>query len=95
MNREAKLRLPCLTTFLWIPATVLGSRSISKWNTRRVEYWSGSRSQIPNRVEDRLVEFIQLSPLQSPVEHLTYITASPSKFDVILIVGHGVLDTRE
>ena len=30
-------------------------------------YGSGSRSQISNRIHDRLVELIQLSPLQLPV----------------------------
>jgi hypothetical protein len=48
--------------------------------------------QISNRVKDGLVEFFQSSPLQSPVERLTYTGAGLPKIDVILIVGHRVLD---
>jgi hypothetical protein len=62
---------------------------------RCMHYWSGSRSKISNRIENRLVEFIQSSPLQSSVEYLAYITASLSKLDVVPIVGHRVLDKRE
>ena len=55
----------------------------------------GSRSQISNRIEDGLVKLIRLSPIQSPVECLTYIGASPPKLEVPLIVGHCVLDKPE
>ena len=41
--------------------------SIGKYVARRANCKSGSRSQIPNRVEDTLVEFIQSLSLQSPV----------------------------
>ena len=34
------------------------------------------------------------SPLQSPEKDLADINASPPKFDVVLIVGHRVLDRR-
>ena len=61
-------------------------------HTRR---WSGSRSQIPNRIEDGLVEFLRCSPLQSLVEGLAYIGASLPKFDVVLAVGHRVLGGRK
>jgi hypothetical protein len=57
--------------------------------------WSGSRSQISNRVEDGLVEFVQPFPVQSPVKYLTHITAVPSKVDIVLIVCHGVLNGHE
>ena len=56
---------------------------------------SGSRSQGPNRTEDGLVQFIRPSPLQSLVERLAYFTASLPNFNVILIVGHRVLDHCE
>ena len=50
-----------------------------------------SRGQIPNRIEDALVESIRLSPLQPPVEFLAHIGASLPKLDVILTVGHRIL----
>ena len=55
----------------------------------------GLPSQIPNRIQDGPGESILLSPLQSPIEYLTYITAHPPKVDVILIVGHRVLHRCE
>jgi hypothetical protein len=69
--------------------------AIGKWIARRAHYWSGLRIQISNRIEDRLGEFVQLFPLQSPIEHLTYIAAVPPKVDIVLIVGQGVLDMCE
>jgi hypothetical protein len=62
---------------------------------RRPHRWSDSRSQISDRIEGGLVEFVQLFPLQSPMEHFAHITAIPPKVDVILIVGHCVLDSGE
>jgi hypothetical protein len=62
---------------------------------RHVYRLSGSRSQVSNRIEDGLVEFVQPFPIQSPVKYLTHVTAVPSKVDVILIVGPGVLCERE
>ena len=61
----------------------------------RARYRPGSRSKLSDRIEDGLVELIQISSLQFPVKHLTYVAASPAKIDVILIVGHGVLDRCE
>ena len=55
----------------------------------------GLRDQLSNRIEDGLGELIQLSPLQVPVEHLTYITASPSKANIVLVVDHCVLNSCE
>ena len=51
------------------------------------------RSQISDRIEDGLGWFVQLYPTQSPVKYLAYITTIPPKFDVILVVGQGVLDS--
>ena len=45
-----------------------------------------------DRTENGPVEFVQPSPIQSPVQGLTYFTAGPSKIEVILIVGHRILD---
>ena len=53
-----------------------------------------SLSQISNRIEDKLVEFFQLPSLQSPVERLAYFPAILPKLDIVLIVGHRVLDGR-
>ena len=69
---------------------------ISKWIApERDNFWLGSRSQTSDRIDEWLVEFIQSSPLQSPVECLTNISASPSKFEIVLIVGHRVLDKHK
>ena len=51
-----------------------------------------SRSQISNRIEDKLVEFFQLPSIQSRVERFAHFTAILPKLDVVLIVGHSVLD---
>ena len=90
INRVAAFRLPCLTTFLWISATVLRLR-VSLSGSLRVASLAHIHSQIPNRIEDSLFEFVRSSPLQSPVQYLAYIAASPSKLGVVLIVGHRVL----
>ena len=87
----------------WIPFIVLdylplnlGHSStvedISEWITRYVHYWSGSRSKMSNCVEEGLTELVQSSALQFPVEDLAHIAARPPKVDVILVVGHRVLD---
>jgi hypothetical protein len=55
----------------------------------------GSRSEIPNRIENGLVEFVQPFPIQSPVKNLTHVTAVPSEVDIVLIVCHGVLNGHE
>ena len=68
---------------------------VSKWIICSPYPSSGSRSKVSNRVKDRLVEFIQSFPLQSPVEYLTYVPAIPSKVNVILVVGHSILEGRE
>jgi hypothetical protein len=44
------------------------------------------------RSEGGVVDFVQSSLLQSPVEYMTYISAIGRR---ILIVGHRVLDRRE
>ena len=67
----------------------------SKRITQRAHHWSGSHSQTSHRIQDRVVELIQSSPFQSPVESLAYVSASPSKVDIILIVGNSVLVRRE
>ena len=64
---------------------------VGKWISRRPHHRSDSRSQISDRVEDRLVEFVQLFPLQSSVEYLTYIPAVPSEVNVVLVVDQSVL----
>jgi hypothetical protein len=56
---------------------------------------SCSRSQISNRIEDGLIKFVRSLPLQPPVEYLTHIPAIPPQINVILVVGHGVLDGCE
>ena len=56
---------------------------------------SGLRGQISNCIQDGLVESIQLFPLQSLVEHLARVTTSPAKINVILFIGHRVLERRE
>jgi hypothetical protein len=70
-------------------------REVGKWITWCTHYWSGSRSQLSDRIEDGLIELVQLSSLQFPVEYLECITASPPEVEVILVVGHRVLDRRE
>ena len=69
--------------------------NVNKWITLHAHCRSGSRSQPSDGIEDGLVELIQLSSLQFPVEYLTYIATGPPKVDEILIVGHRVLDRRE
>ena len=56
---------------------------------------SGSQSQISYPIEDGLVEFVHSSPLQSPVEYLTHVTADPPKVDIVLVVGHRILESLE
>ena len=66
---------------------------IDKWAAWSAQYrWSGSHSQLSDSTEHGSVEFFQLSPVQSPVQGLTHFTAGPPKIDVVLIVGHRVLD---
>ena len=64
---------------------------ICQWITLRTHCRSASRSQLPNCIEDRLVELVQMSSLQFPIEHLTYIATGPPEVDEILIVCHRVL----
>ena len=52
---------------------------------------SGSRSQISDRTEDGMVEFIQSPPLQSPMEYFAHIGACSPKLDAIRIICHRVL----
>ena len=54
-------------------------------------FLSDSRGQLSDCPKYRSAEFFQSPPIHSPVESLTYFTASPPKVDVILIVGHRVL----
>ena len=68
---------------------------ISKWTVQNAHRWFDSRSQTSDRFEDGLVELIQSSAFQSPVERLTYISTSPPKVDIILIVGYRILGRRE
>ena len=53
---------------------------------------NGSRCELCDGIEDGLIELIRLLSLQSMVEDLTCITASPSEVDVILIVASRVLE---
>jgi hypothetical protein len=69
--------------------------SIGKWITRHPHRRLGSRSQIPNRIQDGLSELVQLLPDQPPVKHLAHIPAIPPKVDVVLIVSQGVLEARQ
>jgi hypothetical protein len=68
---------------------------IGKWIPLGAHEQSGLRSQLSDRIENGLIELVQLPPLQFPVEYLTYISTSLPEVDVILIVGHRVLDGRE
>src|SRR5258708_38530729 len=95
MNRSTAFRLPCFFTFLCISTTDLQSVVIGKWITRHPNHWPGSRSQISNRIQDGLVEFVQSFPLQPPVEHSTYVPAIPSKLNIIPVVSQSVLDRAE
>ena len=63
--------------------------------TGRAHCESGSPGQTSNRVQDGLGECIHLSTLQSPVEHLTNISTSPTKLHVFLMVSHRILDGSE
>ena len=94
MNRETTFRLPCLTTFFWIPARVLQLKRC-KWVSSSARYWTSLHGQISNRLEDGLVEFIHTFPLQSPIKHLTHVATSPAEVDEILIVGDRILERRE
>ena len=53
---------------------------------------ASSRGQFLDRTEYRLAEIIHPSAIQPPIESLTYFTASQREIEVILIVGHRVLD---
>lgn len=66
--------------------------SVGEGIARRARGWSDSLGQISNRIDNGLVQFIQLSPLQSPVEYLAYVSTSPPELDVILIVRRCVLN---
>ena len=68
---------------------------ISKWIAQQTRRQFGLRSQTSNRLEDGLIELIQSSTFQSPIERLTYISTSTPKLDVILIVGYRILGRRE
>ena len=81
-----------LDDFLLDPGQSSADRDVIKWLNAGARYWFSLPGQTSNRIEDRLVEFIQAFPLQSPVEHLTHVTASPAKVDEILIVGHRILE---
>ena len=69
--------------------------NVSSWVTLGARHRPGSLSELSNRTEDGLVELIQLPSLQLPVEYLTHVTANPAKVDVVLIVGHSVLEGCE
>jgi hypothetical protein len=60
-----------------------------------MDLWLNSRSQFSNRPKDGLIEFFHLSPFQTLVENTTYIGAIQPEGNVILFVGHGVLDKRK
>ena len=78
-----------------LPLDLCQGSAIEKFRERNCFggcYRSGSRSQLSNRFEDGLIELIQLSSLQFPVEYLAYIATSPPKVNVLLIVRHRVLD---
>jgi hypothetical protein len=53
------------------------------------------RCQLLNRTDQSLTEFTQSSPVQTSVEGFTHVRAREPKVDVILIIGHGVLDEHE
>jgi hypothetical protein len=65
---------------------------IGKWIARHPHRRPGSRSQIPNCIQDGLSELVQFFPDQPPVKHLAHIAAIPPKVDVVLIVSQGVLN---
>jgi hypothetical protein len=61
--------------------------SIGEWTARHPHRRSGSRSQIPNCIEDGLGELVQMLPDQPPVKHLAHIPAIPPKVNIVLIVS--------
>ena len=76
-----------------LPLHIGDGSGIDKWIAQRhLRLSSGSRSQIPNRIQDGLVELVQLFPLQPSMEYLTHVTAIPPKVDIIPVVGHCVLN---
>lgn len=93
-TREAACRLPRLTTFLWISATVLRLR-VWKSVAQRTHHWLNSRRQLLDRPQHGLAEFTQSSPIQTSVKSFTYTSTRQPKVNVILFVGHGVLNKRE
>ena len=54
--------------------------------------YSGLPGEISDCIQDSPGESIRLPPLQPPVEYLAYIAAGPPKVDVILVIGHRVLE---
>ena len=65
------------------------------WVTRRGHWCFGLRGKISDGIEDGLSELIHASPFQSPIECLAYASARPPELDVILVVGHRILEDRE
>jgi hypothetical protein len=53
------------------------------------------RHQLVDRLAQRLAEDITPLPIHSPVKCFAYIDAVEPEFDVILFVGHEVLEKRK
>ena len=92
-SREAAFRLPRLTMFFWISATVLPLRAWSERTAQRMRRWLNSRSQLSNPLEHWLTEFIRPSPVHSPVEGPTNVGAGQPEIDIVHFVDHRVLYT--
>jgi len=91
-NLENAFRLPCLMTFVWIPATALNSgRMCRQRGTQNEHYWCDPRRQLVDCRNHRVVKIVQALPLQSPVEGGTNISAGQPKLSVVHIIDHRVL----
>jgi hypothetical protein len=72
-RRETPFRLPHLTSFLWISATVLRSGVCQR--AVRVARRSNLRRQLIHRIMDGLTELFRFPLIHTPVKHPTDISA--------------------
>ena len=54
--------------------------------------WSNPRRQLIHRLAHGQTEVLRSSPLRSPIEDFTDLSAVEPKLDVVLLVGQGFLD---
>ena len=71
-----------------IPSTING-------RAEDVYRWLDLRCKLIYRVAHRLAEIAQFLPPHSPLEGFAYISAGQTEVNVILIVGHRVLEICE